>query len=332
MRSSLRVLSFGALAVLFLALPTAGLAGPPKDPLTEPGTGLQVTLPGGPTVVAAQVPGATVGAVGLSDPYAYSYSAGATVVTVWSGSAYYEYNTVATGPILASLGLPAGATLWQIDYYGYTTGATSQGWELFDEDATTGTQTTPGIVTSSTGPGIVHATNTFPSGLTLAPGHEWFVDLYTTSSTSGFVGAVFQYTLPTVSLVPITPVRVFDSRCAGMGGRMVTGAPRTINVKDAINPFTCTVATLNAIPQGARAISFNITVTGTINAGYVTVLPGTSTTLTASTINWISSGAMLANGGIISLGTGTAERQVTLVMVGPSASADVIVDITGYYQ
>jgi hypothetical protein len=103
-------------------------------------------------------------------------------------------------------------------------------------------------------------------------------------------------------------------------------------LKDAINVSTCAVATTNAIPQGAKAISFNITVTGTINAGYVTVLPGTSTTLTASTINWISSGSMLANGGIVSLGTGPAERQVTLVMVGPSASADVILDITGYYQ
>ena len=41
----------------------------------------------------------------------------------------------------------------------------------------------------------------------------------------------------------------------------------------------------------------------------------------------------IAAGGIIALGTGTAERQVTLVVGGGgTASTDVIVDITGYYQ
>jgi len=127
MRSFLRVLAVGILLAALLALPGAGIAGASKDPLPGPGSGPTITLPGGNVVVGPSlVPGATVGAAGLSDPYAYSYSAGATVVTVWSGSAYYEYNSVATGPILASLGLPAGATLWQIDYYGYTTGATTK--------------------------------------------------------------------------------------------------------------------------------------------------------------------------------------------------------------
>jgi hypothetical protein len=45
------------------------------------------------------------------------------------------------------------------------------------------------------------------------------------------------------------------------------------------------------------------------------------------------SGATLAAGGIVSLGTGTAERQVTLVVGGSGgASTDAIVDITGYYE
>jgi hypothetical protein len=201
-----------------------------------------------------------------------------------------------------------------------------------DEDIAAGVADITNDLTTPAGPGIVQGTMSFPSGLTLAVGHAWLIDLWPTDVTTGYLGAIFQYTLPTLSLVPIAPARVFDSRCSGMGGRMVTGAPRTIQVKDALNVVTGVVATPNAIPQGARAISFNITVTGTINAGYVTVLPGTSTTLTASTINWISSGAMLANGGIVMLGTGTAERQITLVMVGPSASADVIIDVTGYYQ
>jgi hypothetical protein len=333
MRHTGRVLSFGALAVLFLALPTAGLAGPPKDLLREPGSGPQVTLPGGNAVVPTLVPGASVRTLGLSDAVAYSPSAGATVVTTYlpASDLDYEYNSQGNYSILASLGLPAGATLWQIDVYGYTTGATTQHWGVYDQTGS-GSFSLPTTMTmdTSTGPGLVHAALTFPSGVTLGAGHEWFVDLFVTSSSSGFVGAYVQYTLPTLSLVPMTPVRVFDSR---FSSRIVQGAPRTINVKDAINVGTGVVTTPNAIPKGARAISFTITATGTGAAGYVAVLPGTSTAVTASTINWTGPGATLATGGIVSLGSGAAERQVTLVVGGGgSASTDVIVDITGYFK
>ena len=246
-----------------------------------------------------------------------------------SGCSFY-YSS-ALYDVVTSLPLPAGATIWQVDAYGYLTGTGTQNWNLLDENTVGGdTLSTVGSAASPSGTGVTHATMTFPSGLTLAVGHHWLLDLIPTSSTAGFVGAVVQYTLPTVSLVPITPVRVFDSR---FSSKIVQGAPRTINVKDAINVVTGAVTTPNAIPQGARAVSFTVTVTGTSSGGFVAVLPGTTTTVTASTINWTSSGATLAAGGIVSLGTGTAERQVTLVVGGSgSASTDVIVDITGYYE
>jgi hypothetical protein len=277
------------------------------------------------------VPGATVGTVGISDAVVIADTAGETLVTVYPTPDYFVYNSENLWAVLATLGLPAGATLWQVDVYGYAMGATTQSWALLDENITSGgAASTAGLVTTSSGPGIVTGKMTFPSGLTLAAGHDWKVDLYGTSATSGFTGAVFQYTLPALSLVPMTPVRVFDSR---FSSRIVQGAPRTINVKDAINISTGVVTTANAIPKGARAISFTVTVSGTGDAGYVAVLPGTTTTVTASTINWTGSGATLAAGGIVGLGTGTAERQVTLVVGGSgSASTDVIVDITGYYR
>ncbi len=326
MRLPVRVLSFGALLVVLLSLPSIGLAADPKGP----GGGPSVTLSGGNVVAGPTlVPGAMVGSVGLSDPFAYGTAAGATIVTVVTPAAYYQYNSP-TGSIFASLRLPAGATLWQVDVYGYTTGATTQAWILWDENMSTSAFTDSGSPSTPSGPGIVHGTMTFASGLTLAAGHEWFLQINPTSLSSGYIGAIFQYTLPTLSLVPMTPVRVFDSR---FSSRIVQGAPRTINVKNAINVVTGAVTISNAIPKGARAISFTITATGTGAAGYVLILPGTSTALTASTINWTGPGATLATGGIVSLGTGAAERQVTLVVGGAgSASTDVILDITGYFK
>ena len=329
MRSFLRVLMVGIPLAALLALPAAGLAGVSKDPVPGPISGPPVTIPGGPNVVPTVVAGAIVGAVGMSNAFVFWTAAGATVVSGYASGTYYEYNSQGY-PILASLGLPAGATLWQIDVYGYTTGAGAQTWFLLDENATTSALGAPGSVATSNGPGIVHGTMTFASGLTLAASHDWYLEIPATSATSGYVGAIFQYTLPTLSLVPMTPVRVFDSR---FSSRIVQGAPRTINVKDAINVGTGAVTTPNAIPKGARAISFTITATGTGAAGYVAVLPGTSTAVTASTINWTGPGATLATGGIVSLGSGAAERQVTLVVGGGgSASTDVIVDITGYFK
>ena len=284
MRLPVRVLSFGALLVLLLSLPSIGLAADPKGPGGDP----MVTLSGGNLVVGPPlVPGATVGTVGVPDAFAYDAAAGGTIVTVSSG-AYYQYNSAAGHSIFASLGLPAGATLWQVDVYGYASGATTQAWTLWNENMTTTAFTSPGFVATPSGPGIVHGTiSGLTGGVTLAPDHNWFLEISATSSTSGYIGAIFQYTLPTLSLVPMTPVRVFDSR---FSSRIVQGAPRTINVKDAINVGTGAVTTPNAIPKGARAISFTITATGTGAAGYVAVLPGTSTTVTASTINWTGPG------------------------------------------
>ena len=332
MRSSLRVLLVGIPLVVFLALPAIGIADSPKDPVLEPGSGAQVTLSGGTNVaMPAAIPGAKMGTLGDSDTFPYYNAAGATVITAYVNPIHYQYNSVANWPILAPLGLPVGATLLQIDVYGYATGATNQAWELVDQDTSTGADTaTYSLPATPNGPGLVQSTRTFPSGLTLTAGHSWAMDLSDTDSTNGLVGVIFQYTQPTLSFVPITPVRVFDSR---FSSKIVQGAPRTINVKDAINVNTGAVTTPNAIPVGARAISFTLTVTTTGNPGFVSVLPGTTTTVTASTINWTASGATIAAGGVVSLGAGTAERQVTLVVGGAgSASTDVILDITGYYM
>ncbi len=336
MRFRGRVLSVGVLTVLLLALPASSLAASAmvtKQGTVSAGSGAAVTLAGVPAVqpAFATVPGARIGVVGSADLVAYGNVGGATIVDNVLANGRLFYNS-AGGWVLAPLGLPAGATLWQVDVYGWALppGA-SQAWVLYEQGSEDGNFNNVGSANIATGSGIRTGTISFPTGLMLPAGYNFQIGLNGTSSTNGFDGVIFQYTLPTVSLMPITPVRVFDSR---FSSRLVQGAPRTINVKNAINITTGAVTVTNAIPQGARAISFTITVTDTGSVpGYVAVLPGTTTTLTVSTVNWTSGGATVAAGGIVSLGTGAAERQITLVVGGPGTSnTNVIVDVTGYYM
>jgi hypothetical protein len=332
MTSRSRLVSFVALVVLLLIVPGTGLAGnPASDPYTRAPSGTRVK----PRVVLppfAIVPGATVLNVGFGDSTAFDQGPGATLI--WQGGIFSTYASTGTGYITASPRLPAGSTLWQVDMFGLVSGATTQDFGLDITNGATGAFTPAGFTTTPVGPGVVQVTMPFPSGITLAPGESWLsTDFSATSIDSAFIGAIFQYTLPTASLVAITPVRVYDTRFFQFGGAIGTGTHRTINVKDALDPITGAVTLTDAIPVGARAVSFNVTVTHTLGAGYLALIPGADTTVTASTLNWTGPGQTVANGGLISLGSGSAERQITIVIAGtPGSSAQVVVDITGYYQ
>ncbi len=82
----------------------------------------------------------------------------------------------------------------------------------------------------------------------------------------------------------------------------------------------------NVVPVNATAAFFNLTITRTVGAGWLVVAPGGTATATASTINWSSAEATIANG---SMSTLDDSRQVT-VLAGGGGTTDFIVDITGY--
>jgi hypothetical protein len=314
----------GITLVALLALPAIGIADSPKDPVLEPGSGAQVTLPGGTNVaLPAAIPGAKMGAVGNADAIVYGNAAGATVITAYVNPIHYMYNSAGGLPILAPLGLPVGATLLQIDAYGYTTGAASQVWQLVDEDSSTGADAAAyNFPSTSTGPGLVQSTKTFPTGLTLPAGHCWFMDLVNTDSTNGFVGAVFQYTLPTLSLVPITPTRVLDTRngTGGLSGPFTNHVARTFQVTGGST----------GVPAGAKAVTGNLTVTGQTSNGYLFIGPVAMNNPTSSTLNF-PAGDDRANAVTVGL---SAAGTLSITFVAPSSgpTAHAIFDVTGYYQ
>lgn len=79
--------------------------------------------------------------------------------------------------------------------------------------------------------------------------------------------------------LPAPPMRVYDSREAG--GRIVSGRTRTIVPLVTVAPIL--------------AWGFNVTVTDTVGAGFLSVFPGNRAWTGSSSINWWASGQTIAN-------------------------------------
>jgi hypothetical protein len=130
------------------------------------------------------------------------------------------------------------------------------------------------------------------------------------------------------SLHPVDPTRVYDSRAAAPGGgRITANADRVVSVKDGRDLITGAVTVADLVPDGASAVAFNVTITQTVDRGFIAVTPGDATALAASTINWSEAGQTIANGSLVKLDD---SRQIK-VFSGPNGSAHVILDIVGYY-
>ena len=129
----------------------------------------------------------------------------------------------------------------------------------------------------------------------------------------------------------IDPARVYDSRyipavSAGVVP-MVSGEGRTISVATAYAPNSATAVANGVVPAGATAIAYNLTIAETGPSGYLSVNPGTATSVTASTINWSATDTVLANGSVVKV---DSLRQVKVFCFG--SSTQVILDVVGFYR
>lgn len=125
------------------------------------------------------------------------------------------------------------------------------------------------------------------------------------------VGAVF---------TAIDPVRVFDSRSTGAGGPLQPGEPRTVAVNGP-----------GALPAGAIAAAYNVTVTGTQGSGYIVVGPSGTPLPDTSTLNWTAPNQTLANGYVSAINFSQPATNGTLQVVAQGGQTDVVLDLVGYY-
>lgn len=132
---------------------------------------------------------------------------------------------------------------------------------------------------------------------------------------------------PAAAFVPITPYRAYDSRLAGVPspGILARLTNRVVSVVNAIGSSGAIVAP-NVIPSTARAVTYNLTATGTTGDNFLAVAPGLAASTTVSAINF-SANQTLANAATVSLDNGTVK-----VFCGDNVgSSHFIIDITGYY-
>lgn len=124
---------------------------------------------------------------------------------------------------------------------------------------------------------------------------------------------------------PINPARVHDSRV--VGGPISSGQHRLISVANGFDTTTGLLNAPNVVPVGATAIAFNLTITGTVQRGFLTAAPGTATSITASSINWSGDNLEIANGLIVQL---DSSRQVR-IFAGGGGNTNFILDVSGYF-
>ena len=136
------------------------------------------------------------------------------------------------------------------------------------------------------------------------------------ASTSGldYNLAVYQEQTPS-QYVPVTPQRVVDTRAGG-------GAP--------VGPGGQLLFSVAAVvPEGATAISYNLTATGQTASGAAALVPDGSaaTAVQTSVINWSSAQQTIANGFLVQV---PVNRQLE-IKLNSTGSSHFVVDVTGYF-
>ena len=118
----------------------------------------------------------------------------------------------------------------------------------------------------------------------------------------------------------LTPCRLIDTR----------GAPGPLAgpALTALSERTFTLTGHCGVPSSARALSVNVTVTGPTAAGDLRLFAGGTPLPVASTINY-RSGQTRANNAVVALGSSGA---VTVRCDQPSGTAQLVLDVNGYYQ
>jgi hypothetical protein len=235
------------------------------------------------------------------------------------GAASFTSRTKQAFQVTGLFGVPAGA----VAVTGNVTivGQSGLGYVTVAPLLTTGTQ--PGTSTINFPNGDIRA-----NGITVPLGDLGKLDaMYWTGSTSDTVNVLFDVTgyfaNDTIGATfhAVTPGRVLDSR-TGLGA-----ATFTSRTKQGFQ-----VSGLFGVPDGAVAVTGNVTVVGQTALGYVTAAPSLTSGVQpgTSTINF-PNGDIRANGISVPLGGG-GKLDAMYWAGSTSDTVNVLFDVTGYFS
>lgn len=118
---------------------------------------------------------------------------------------------------------------------------------------------------------------------------------------------------------PITPCRLLDTRSPGEGPAILSGTTRYVAVKGVCG-----------IPPSATSITYNVTAVTPGAAGFLTLYPSDVTLPTASSLNF-GAGDVQGNSGVVKLADSSPELAAHVKTSSPSATAHIVIDVTGYH-
>ena len=118
----------------------------------------------------------------------------------------------------------------------------------------------------------------------------------------------------------VTPCRRVDTRSAALGGPAPLAAA-------SLTPFALTGPPC-AVPATARAVSLNVTVTGSTGVGHLRLFPAGGAEPLVSTLNY-ATGITRANNAVVGLG---GAGQIAVRVGQASGSVHVVLDVNGYFE
>lgn len=142
------------------------------------------------------------------------------------------------------------------------------------------------------------------------------------TNASGTATAQLPITLapPTaLDFYTIAPCRLYDSRLGIVP--LLSGVAKVIQATG----DTC------GIPAGARAVAVNVTIIDPTGLGNASFYPGNYPQPVASTVNFLG-GTTRCNNAILPLATDGAGTLTTLLFVAGGGSANLAVDVSGYFM
>jgi hypothetical protein len=194
-------------------------------------------------------------------------------------------------------------------------------------------------VTNTTGPGWLVA---WPTGATmpLASNLDWTagttipnrvfvpigsggqVSVYNANGSTDVIIDVSGYFTDATAtgklFFPQAPIRITDTRL----GSGMPNAGRTLGPATSL---TVQVSGVAGVPNGARAVILNVTVTNTTASGWMVVYPSSGSLPLASDLDWVG-GRTIPNLVVATLGSTGA-----ITFYNSDGSTDVVVDLAGWY-